>query len=173
MGVLTFLGVFFIIIASWWLLEAWDERQKEEEREKDRIESIEKYVLDGYEEILEDAERFGNEFSASLNDFAEKMNKISSLKVDLRPYDVYAVNRLVKDNPSCLFLGRIVIDRNLNPKFMVTAPSLDRTQADIQLNVAYSTDSVKALADTCRKIKMDIDIEKYRKDKVKKAINGK
>ena len=68
------------------------------------------------------------------------------------------------------FLGRIVIDKNLVPKFMASGQSNIPSQCDIELEVALTSDGVRELAEKCRKLKMDSDIEKFRKDKVKKEL---
>ena len=70
-------------------------------------------------------------------------------------------------------VGRIVIDKNLNPKFLVNPISLNREEADIQLEVALPTDEVRLIAEKCKNIKMDADIDMYRKCKVKEVIDGK
>lgn len=165
-NLIVFLSVSAIIIASV-LLAEWDERQKKKEYEVMRIKNIQKYVIQGFKDIEDDADRFGNDFSTSLLEFADKMDKMSSLKVrnDLRPYDIYNVKKLSNDA-----LGRIVVDKNRIPKFMATAPN--EYTRDIELEAALTSDEVKELADKCRKIAMDKEIEKFRKDKVNKLING-
>ena len=169
-NLIVFLSVSAIIIASV-LLAEWDERQEKKECEVRRIKNIQKYVIQGFKDIEDDADRFGNDFSTSLLEFADKMDKMSSLKVrnDLRPYDIYNVKKL-SNSASTHALGRIVVDKNRIPKFMATAPN--EYTRDIELEVALTSDEVKELADKCRKIAMDKEIEKFRKDKVNKLING-
>lgn len=158
-----------VIILLWLALQISEERGLEKERVKRILKIKQDYVLEGYNDILENANGFGNDFYESLNSYAAKMDKLSALKQDLKPYDVYEIGSLAKN---CCILGRIVIDKNLNPKFMAVAQSLISEEADIQLDAAYSSDSVRELANKCRRIKLDIDIDNYRKDRVKKAING-
>jgi hypothetical protein len=54
---------------------------------------------------------------------------------------------------------------------MVTPQSDIPSQLDIELEVALTSDGVRELAEKCRKIKMDADIEAFRKDKVEKVLN--
>lgn len=173
MGIVVFFLMTTVIIIMICLMGEWEVHQEKAEEEKRYIEHIKKYVLEGYNEILDDARSFGNEFYASLNDFATKMDKLSSeeAKADLKPYDIYNITCLYT-HFRCHIVGRIVINKNLVPKFMAVAPSLNRKEEDIQLEAAYSSDDVRKLAETCRNIKMNIDIENYRKEKVKKVING-
>ena len=108
-------------------------------------------------------------------DFADKMEKLSDgdVKADLKPYDVYNVKSLSEYLKMGKLLGRIVINKNLEPRFMTSLPLTDAEVADIELEAALTIGEGKELADKCRKIKMDVDIESFRKDKVRKAINNK
>ena len=93
------------------------------------------------------------------------------VKRDLKPYDVYNTKRLHNQFSGLgTMLGRIVINKNLEPRFIVSAPSTIPSRADIQLEAALTIEEVKELANKCLRIKMDADIEKFRKDKVNKAI---
>lgn len=173
--IMVFLITFLIIIAVITLLQFIEQNAKKE-AEEIRIANLQHDVKDELNEITEYADRFGDKFYDSLMDFVSKMEKLSldDVKVDLKPYDTYNVKHLQESfSPLGELLGRIVINKNLEPRFMVSAPSTIPSIADIQLEAALTIDEVKELADKCRKIKMDIDIEAFRKDKVRKAINNK
>ena len=176
MGVLYFLlislGIAFLCLAQLVL----SDRNEKKEAEERRIADLQNDVKEELDGITEYADRFGDKFYDSLMDFASKMEKLclDDVKVDLKPYDTYNIKRLQESFSSLgKFLGRIVINKNLEPRFMVSAPSTIPSRADIQLEAALTIDEVKELADKCRKIKMDVDIEAFRKDKVRKAINNK
>lgn len=176
MGVLYFLlislGIALLCLAQAEL----SVRNEKKEAEERRIASLQNDVKEELDGITEYADRFGDKFYDSLMDFASKMEKLylDDVKVDLKPYDIYNA-KLLQESFSSLgkLLGRIVINKNLEPRFMVSAPSTIPSRADIQLEAALTIDEVKELADKCRKIKMDVDIEAFRKDKVRKAINNK
>ena len=176
MGFLYFLlislGIILLYLAQTVLSDRNEKKEAEERRSADLQNDV-KEELDG---ITEYADRFGDKFYDSLMDFASKMEKLclDDVKVDLKPYDTYNIKRLREPfSPLGKLLGRIVINKNLEPRFMVSAPSTIPSRADIQLEAALTIDEVKELADKCRKIKMDVDIEAFRKDKVRKAINNK
>ena len=176
MGVLYFLlislGIILLDIAQTVL----SDRNEKKEAEERRIADLQNDVKEELDGITEYADRFGDKFYDSLMDFASKMEKLclDDVKVDLKPYDTYNIKRLQESfSPLGKLLGRIVINKNLEPRFMVSAPSTIPSRADIQLEAALTIDEVKELADKCRKIKMDVDIEAFRKDKVRKAINNK
>ena len=176
MGVLYFLlislGIAFLCFAQ----SVLSDRNEKKEAEERRIADLQNDVKEELDGITEYADRFGDKFYDSLMDFASKMEKLclDDVKVDLKPYDTYNIKRLQESfSPLGKLLGRIVINKNLEPRFMVSAPSTIPSRADIQLEAALTIDEVKELADKCRKIKMDVDIEAFRKDKVRKAINNK
>ena len=176
MGVLYFLlislGIAFLCLAQ----SVLSDRNEKKEAEERRIADLQNDVKEELDGITEYADRFGDKFYDSLMDFASKMEKLclDDVKVDLKPYDTYNIKRLQESfSPLGKLLGRIVINKNLEPRFMVSAPSTIPSRADIQLEAALTIDEVKELADKCRKIKMDVDIEAFRKDKVRKAINNK
>lgn len=161
----------FLVIVMYYLLQIWDAKETEKMSEKARIKRIKDYVTEAFSEIEENSDIFGNDYSESLLDFANKMDKMSSLEVrkDLRPYDIYNVKLLSKKTSSHI-LGRIVIDKNRIPKFIASAPN-EHTR-DIELEAALTSDEVRTLAEKCKKLRMDNEIEKFRKDKVNKVING-
>lgn len=172
--VMLSLLVFLIILVS--LSFYLGDRQAKKDTEKERIARIQKYVKEDLETITRYATRYGDTFYDTLMDFADKMEKLSDgdVKADLKPYDVYNVKPLNENlKHISRLLGRIVIDKNLEPRFMTSSPSTDAEVADIELEAALTIGEVKELADKCRKIKMDVDIESFRKEKVKKAINNK
>ena len=176
MGVLYFLLISLGIILLYIAQTVLSDRNEKKEAEERRIANLQHDVKDELNEITEYADRFGDKFYDSLMDFASKMEKLclDDVKVDLKPYDTYNIKRLQESfSPLGKLLGRIVINKNLEPRFMVSAPSTIPSRADIQLEAALTIDEVKELADKCRKIKMDVDIEAFRKDKVRKAINNK
>ena len=176
MGVLYFLLISLGIILLYIAQTVLSDRNEKKEAEERRIADLQNDVKEELDGITEYADRFGDKFYDSLMDFASKMEKLSldDVKVDLKPYDTYNIKRLQESfSPLGKLLGRIVINKNLEPRFMVSAPSTIPSRADIQLEAALTIDEVKELADKCRKIKMDVDIEAFRKDKVRKAINNK
>jgi len=174
MGGFIFLCGFVLMILTGMLLGEMQEKEEEKETEKRRIEGIKNMVTSAFDDILEDAKRFGDIYYVSLNDFVKKMLKLTSsiVKTDLKAYDIYNV-KLLYDDPRSPHLGRIVIDKDLTPRFMSSAPSLDREQADIELSAALNVVEVEEFARKCRDIKLGVDIEAYRKEKVRKLINGK
>lgn len=176
MGVLYFLLISLGIILLYIAQTVLSDRNEKKEAEERRIADLQNDVKEELDGITEYADRFGDKFYDSLMDFASKMEKLclDDVKVDLKPYDTYNIKRLREPfSPLGKLLGRIVINKNLEPRFMVSAPSTIPSRADIQLEAALTIDEVKELADKCRKIKMDVDIEAFRKDKVRKAINNK
>ena len=169
---LTLLVVLIILVS---LSFYFGNRQAKKDAENERITKIQNGVKDDLETITRYATRYGDKFYDALMDFADKMEKLSESDVreDLKPYDVYNVkslNEYVKGVSR--LLGRIVINKNLEPRFMTSYVSSDAEETDIELEAALTIDEVKKLAEKCRKIKMEVDIESYRKDKVKKAINS-
>ena len=177
MGINTFvmlsLLVLLIIVVS--LSFYLGDRQAKKDTEKERIARIQRHVKEDLEAITRYATRYGDTFYETLMDFADKMEKLSDgdVKADLKPYDVYNVKSLSEYLKMGKLLGRIVINKNLEPRFMTSLPLTDAEVADIELEAALTIGEVKELADKCRKIKMDVDIESFRKEKVKKAINNK
>jgi hypothetical protein len=172
--------VFFVVIFTFLSLSfsvlIFSDRMDKENVERRRINGIQNDVKEELEEITEYADRFGDDFNKSLMDFANKMENLTKddVKRDLKPYDVYNTKRLHNQFSGLgTMLGRIVINKNLEPRFMVSAPSTIPSRADIQLEAALTIEEVKELANKCLRIKMDADIEKFRKDKVNKAINNK
>lgn len=172
MGFFIFLLCGFCIVTAIALLEYQDEKMDKEVRKN----HIQGRITEDFEDIIDLAPRFGNEYYESLMDFAKKMDKMVSLKSDLKPYDAYYHKRLYENKASHMaskFLGRIVIDKNLVPKFMASGQSNIPSRCDIELEVALTSDGVRELAEKCRKLKMNSDIENFRKDKVRKALDGK
>jgi hypothetical protein len=172
--------VFFVVIFTFLSLSfsvlIFSDRMDKENVERRRINGIQNDVKEELEEITEYADRFGDDFSKSLISFADKMENLTKddIKRDLKPYDIYNTQRLHNQFSGLgTMLGRIVINKNLEPRFMVSPPSTIPSRADIQLEAALTIEEVKELANKCLRIKMDADIEKFRKDKVNKAINNK
>jgi hypothetical protein len=66
--------------------------------------------------------------------------------------------------------GMIIIDKNLNPKFISSYPQASEKHKDFELEAALDSKGVRELAEKCRKVKLDYDIEKYRKHKIEKFI---
>lgn len=152
------------------------DRQAKKDTEKKRIISIQKHIKEDLETIPRYATRYGDKFYDVLMDFANKMEKLSDsdVRADLKPYDVYNMKNLSEYLKGIReLLGRIVINKNLEPRFMTSYLSTNTEEADIELEAALTIGEVKELAEKCRKIKMDVDIETFRKDKVKKVINNK
>ena len=148
-------------------------RQAKKDTEKERIISIQRHIKEDLEEIPRYATRYGDKFYDVLMDFANKMEKLSDsdVRADLKPYDVYNMKNLSEYLKSMgKLLGRIVINKNLEPRFMTSYLSTNTEEADIELEAALTIGEVKELAEKCRKIKMDVDIEAFRKEKVKKAL---
>lgn len=173
MGTFVFLMIGLWIVLAVCLMEYIDDKDREKNNRLAKIKNIQRHVTEGFKDIIDLAPRYGNEYYVSLMDFANKMDKMVSLKSDLKPYDAYYHKRLCENKVSHMaskFLGRIVIDKNLVPKFMASGQSNIPSQCDIELEVALTSDGVRELAEKCRKLKMDSDIEKFRKDKVKKEL---
>ena len=169
--VMLSLLVFLIILVS--LSFYLGDRQAKKNTEKERIARIQKHVKEDLETIPRYATRYGDKFYDVLMDFANKMEKLSDsdVRADLKPYDVYNMKSLSEYLKSMgKLLGRIVINKNLEPRFMTSYLSTNTEEADIELEAALTIGEVKELAEKCRKIKMDVDIEAFRKDKVKKAL---
>lgn len=167
--IFTMLGLFFSALI-------FSDRMDKKDVKRRRINGIQNDVKKDLEEITEYANRFGDDYNKSLMDFANKMENLTKddIKRDLKPYDIYNTQRLHNQLSGLgTMLGRIVINKNLEPRFMVSAPSTIPSRADIQLEAALTIEEVKELANKCLRIKMDADIEKFRKDKVNKAINNK
>jgi D-arabinose 1-dehydrogenase-like Zn-dependent alcohol dehydrogenase len=169
---LIILGIAFLCLAQ----AAWSDHEEKKEAEERRIADLKGEIKKDLEKITDLAYRFGDKFYVSLMDFASKMEKLTEddVKADLKPYDIYNVKHL-QESFSGLgkLICRIVINKNLEPRFMASSPSTIPSRIDIQLEAALTIEEVKELADVCRRIKMDVDIEAYRKDKVRKAINNK
>ena len=167
------LGLVMIVALS----EYMDDKQAEKEQKEAEIERIKNCVIEDFKELEDYTDNYGIEFYTSLIDFAKKMEKLCepNIKCDLHPYDTYNISKII-DNKTFKghsLLGRIVIDKALTPKFMMSCQSTIPSICDIQLEAALTANEVKELAEKCRKIKMDKDIETYRKNKVREAINGK
>lgn len=167
--------VFLILVAlvsTQYYLGVLDEKKEAKENER---RCIQDQVLGKFEEVICESERFGNDYHESLLNFANMMEKLMNADVqsDLKPYDIYGTSNICKSkSPLGRFLGRIVINRFLEPKFMLTAPSKIPEICDTQLEVAMSMSEVREFAEKCRNIRMNTEIETFRKNKVKEAING-
>lgn len=175
MGCVIFIGVLFVISVCICITQIMDDKAKEKENRLAEIERIKSHVANEFEYMLDMAEICGDKYYKSLIDFADKMDKLSQLQSDLKPYDKYCFKKLYENTASHMaskFIGRIVIDKDLVPKFMLTAPSNMSSQLDIELKAALTSEDVRGFANKCRKAKMDADIEKFRKDKVTKALNN-
>jgi hypothetical protein len=149
------------------------DKRQDENYKRERIETIKEEVRNGFKDIVSHACNFGDEYYTSLMDFASKMEKLTDVSVmpDLKPYDIYNIAHL-RNGKIGNKIGKIVINKNLEPKFMVTVLSTIPSRTDIQLEAALCIKEVKELAKKCRDIRMNTEIDEFRKDKVKKAING-
>ena len=168
-GFICFVAVIgFVLVAC--LIGAWDERENKKAKEFLRIVSIKKRITDEFDILIKYSNKYGNEYYNGLIDFAEKMEKLekSDIKSDLRPYDTY--NRAKITNRTLNFL--IVIDKNLVPKFLAEPLNSNQEVLDIELEAGLTSTRVRELAEKCRSIKMDTDIETYRKEKVNNVINN-
>lgn len=173
---MVFFILIFTMLSLFFSALIFSDRMDKEDVEKRRINGLQNDIKEDLEEITEYADRFGEDFNKSLMDFANKMENLTkdNVKRDLKPYDVYNTKRLHNQFSGLgTMLGRIVINKNLEPRFMVSPPSTIPSRADIQLEAALTIEEVKELANKCLRIKMDADIEKFRKDKVSNAINNK
>lgn len=175
MGILFLLIFGLCVCFCVCIMEYIDDKQAEKHNKLVEIERIQSRVLEDFGDVASLAFRYGNEYYNSLTDFANKMDKLLEVKDDLKPYDVYYHNRLYEESKGVRsrFIGRIVIDKNLVPKFMVTAQSTIPSQLDIELEVALTSDKVREFAEKCRGAKMNADIEAYRKDKIRNILNAK
>ena len=175
MSFLIFIGTVLVISFCICIGEIMDDKKREKENRLAEIERIQSRVTEDFKDVVVFSDRFGNEYYNGLMDFANKMDKMLEIQNDLKSYDVFYHKRLYENTASYMgskFMGRIIVDKNLVPKFMVTAQSSIPSQLDIELEVALTSDGVRELAEKCRKIKMGADIEAFRKDKVKKVLNG-
>ena len=175
MDAFVFLMICLCITLAICLMEYMDDKDREKSNRLAEIKNIQSRITEDFEDIIDLAPRYGNEYYESLMDFANKMEKILTIKEDLKPYDVFYHKRLYEEKKTYMaskFIGRIVIDKNIVPRFMVTPQSTIPSRCDIELEVALTSDGVRELAEKCRKIKMDADIEAFRKNKVNKVING-
>jgi len=141
--------------------------------EKERMQHLKRHVKREYESVERTAYSEGDEFSVTLLEFADKMDKISSneeLKEKIKPYDAFGAKRLCGvDGP----YGEIIIDKNLNPKFIVGCLiGNNNAETDAELEAALDANGVRKLALECRKIKFDFGIEKHRKQKIEELIKG-
>lgn len=175
MSILIILMLGLGIILYVCLTQYMDDKARERDNRLAEIERIHSRVTEDFEDIIALADKFGNEYYDGLMDFANKMDKMLEIQNDLKSYDVFYHKRLYEKSKGARsrFIGRIIVDKNLVPKFMVTPQSAIPSQLDIELEVALTSDGVRELAEKCRKIKMDEDIEAFRKDKVEKVLNGK
>ena len=175
MATFVFLLIGLCIVLAVCLMEHIDDKDREKNNRLAEIKNIQRRITEDFEDIIDLAPRYGNEYYESLMDFANKMEKILTIKEDLKQYDAYFHKKLYEDkktNMASKFIGRIVIDKNIVPRFMVTPQSTIPSQCDIELEVALTSDGVRQLAENCRRTKMEADMEEYRKDKVKKILNG-
>ena len=171
MGILIAVGIILLSAIILWNLAGIIDEKKEKER---RIAALQNQVKEDLEEVVRYSSVFGDIFYKSLMDFANKMEKLcdDDIKSDLKPYDIYNIQRLHNQFSGLgRMFGRIVINKNLEPRFMVSELSTIPSRADIQLEAALTVEEVKELAHKCNKIKMDVDVERFRKDKVNKALN--
>ena len=156
-GLIIFILFIFVITCASLITDEIDSRD-------DRKNKLKKRVTNGFKKIEESSRIYGKEYSACLRDYAYKMNKLESEEVKkyLKPYDTYSVKYFHK------FLGRIIIDKNLVPRFMVTNISSSDIikDTDFQLSFALTSDEVMKLAEKCDKIFMEKNDEIHRKNKV-------
>lgn len=167
------MGIFIIFVITIFLLalllEAFDDKQKEKDNEKAKIERIKNSVKKCYEEVKRTSKHWGDEYSESLLKIANNMDKLSSdeIKDDLKPYDIVYSQPL---NKYKRLDGLIILDKNLKPKFL-TDEIWIKEHRDIMLEDALDADGVRALAEECKNIKFEADTEKFRKDKISEFLN--
>lgn len=177
MSILIFLilivPLIIIVYALIHILDEIDKKEEKDREDRERLFSIQRRVDEGIEELIEHADRYGDKLYISLTDFADKMAKLceSDIKKDLKPYDIYNSSLLVSNRIIGIGVGRIVINKNLEPRFMLIHPSLNQSEADIELEAALTIDEVKRLANWCKNIKMNHDIDKFRQNKVQNIIS--
>ncbi len=169
LALLIFLGICLLAC----LFHATVEYFEEKDNTKRKIEDYKRVVTKGFDEIESSSKIFGEEYAKTLLEIANKMDKIvgSDIKEDIKPYDMIGRTDL---NKSGRKWGMIVIDKNLNPRFVAsTLYSNDGEDVmNIQLEAALDSKGVRELAEKCRKNKLDVDIEKFRKKKIENFINN-
>ena len=165
------LGIILVVLV--FLQYYLSERDEKRQKAKDTINSIQSEILFDLKEFEEMADMQGEKYYNDLMAFAKQMEKLKDIEIrkDLKPYDVFGRKSIGKKYGRKLF-ARIVIDKNLEPKFLATPHSTIPERADIQLEASLNVDQVKALAEKCRKIKMESEMENFRLKKVNEAING-
>lgn len=170
---LILIAALIVIYALMYKIDEKDKKEEKDRRDRERLFFIQRRVEEGIEELIEHADRYGDKLYISLTDFADKMAKLyeSDIKKDLKPYDIYNTSLLVSNKIIGIGVGRIVINKNLEPRFMLVEPSLDHSQADIELELALTIDEVKELANKCKNIKMNHDIDNFRQNKVQNIIS--
>ena len=177
MNIIIFLiliaALIVVIYALIHILDEIDKKEEKDRRDRERLFSIQRRVEEGIEELIEYADIYGDKLYISLTEFANKMAKFyeSDIKKDLKPYDIYNRSLLIPHKIIGIGLGRIVINKNLEPRFMLVEPSLDQSESDIELELALTIDEVKELANKCKNIKMNHDIDEFRQNKVQNIIN--
>lgn len=170
MGILYFMLIALSVILAAISVQAWSDHVEEKEEKEKNIKRLQQDIKREYESIERTANVFGDEYAAKLLEFADKMDKISSsedIKRDLKPYDMMGRENLCKMKRKW---GMIIIDKNLNPKFISSYPQASEKHKDFELEAALDSKGVRELAEKCRKVKLDYDIEKYRKHKIEKFI---
>lgn len=140
--------------------------------EKERRQYLKRRVKSKYESVEQMAYAEGNGFSVTLLEFADKMDKISSneeLKEKVKPYDTFGAKSLCGVGRP---YGEIIIDKGLNPKFIVACLiGRNNEEMDTELEAALDASGVRKLALECRKIRFDFGIEEHRKQKIEKSLN--
>ena len=163
--------VFFISLCIGFILFVIFFTINKREEKKNEIERLQKNIKNGFDELLELSGRHGNELFTKLNSYSDKMDKLisSDIRKDIHQYDIYGQSILIKHHLS--IVGYIVIDEDLIPKFTTLYyPYEDKHKKNIRLKAALTASQVRELAEKCRKIQMDADIEKYRKEKVEEKL---
>lgn len=171
MGILYFMLIALGVSLAAISVQAWSDHVEEKEEKENNIKRLQQDIKREYESIEHTANVFGNEYAAKLLEFADKMDKISlseDIKRDLKPYDMMGRENLCKMKRKW---GMIIIDKNLLPKFVASyLSSGSDVGKDAELEAALDSKGVRELAEKCRKVKLDYDIEKYRKHKIEKFI---
>lgn len=162
---------FLLISLGLYLAQAvWSDHEEKKEEEEKNLKCLQQDIKREYKSIEHTANVFGDEYAAKLLEFADKMDKISlseDIKRDLKPYDMIGRENLCKMKRKW---GMIIIDKNLNPKFISSYPQASEKHKDFELDAALDSKGVRELAEKCRKAKLDYDIEKYRKNKIENFI---
>lgn len=168
---LTFLVILLIAGISIYIEESEEKRSIREQQER-KISRIKDNIKDEFDYLEKASQWQYGEIIPGLERYADRMKKIlsdESILKNLKPYDeFYRTN--IKKNSTLHGTFKIVIDKNLVPKFSPDRGSYDKQERDIELEACMNINELEEFIKKCKRLVIDKEIEDHRKKKVEDKL---